>query len=293
MRLGVKAITSRFQKSLNYYVIKVRIMKRTNASNTRFSLHQALFIWLLILTSATACTSDVVGPEPDPCEANPTLDECQTVVDPPVGNRTIDIGAAYPNAGDSRIILINKEGTRFVYWTPSTGSFSSARSISELENGALPLGSVGASATTADGSETYFFDTAGSRFTVYERDTAEFDEEEEFDDDSGAFGDPEIEGVGAALHSTNTNRIFFFNGAGTKYAVWDYQNASWTRVYDFASEFGGGGAPIASVGAGVTVDGLYYLFNRDGTRYTIYAASGKFSSSFPLSELGNGSLSFD
>jgi hypothetical protein len=268
-------------------------MRRINASNTPLTLHRALFIWLLILTSASACTSDVVGPEPDPCDTNPTLDECESIIEPPPVNRTVDIGAAYPNAGDSRIILINKEGTRFVYWTPGTGTFSRSRSIGELENGALPPSTVGASATTADGSETYFFDAAGSRFTVYERDTAEFDEVEEFDDDSGAFGDPEIEDVGAAIHSVNTNRIFLFNTAGTRYAVWDYQNETWTRVYDFASEFGGGGAPVAAVGAAVTIEGLYYLFNRDGTQYTIYSASGKFSSSFPLSELGDGSLSFD
>jgi hypothetical protein len=135
----------------------------------------------------------------------------------------------------------------------------------------------------------------GSRFTIYERDTSEFDEVSAFSDDEGEFGEPDLEDVGAAL-LYRTSRIFFFNKVGTQYAAWNYKDKTWSRVYSFTSEFGGGGAPIASVGGAVYVEGenAYYLFNRNGTRYTIYNDDNRiFSAAFDVTELGNGSLSFD
>jgi hypothetical protein len=209
------------------------------------------------------------------------------------------VGAAYPNAGDSRIILINKAGTRFVYWTPSSGAFSNAEDVGTLENGALPLDDVGAAASTHDEEETYFFGTDGESFTVYERETSEFDEVEVFGDDSGEFGDPEIEDVGAAMQAglslLNPNRIYVFNQAGTRYALWDYENEFWTDDFTFPADFGRGGAPIAAVGAALYLEdeNAYYLFDREGEKYTIYSGGGRFSSAFDTAELGDGTLSFD
>ena len=202
------------------------------------------------------------------------------------------IGAVYPNAGDSRIILVNKAGTRFVYWTPSSGAFSDAEAVSTLENGALPLDDIGATSSTRDGEDTYFFSEDGTAFTVYERETSAFDEVEEFGEDGGEFGDPEIEDVGAAVDASST-QLLFFNRNGTRYGVWNEANEQWDGYFNFPADFFGGGAPISAVGAIVFVDeeNAYYLFDRDGTKYTVFA--GNFSNAFDTTELGDGTLSFD
>lgn len=202
------------------------------------------------------------------------------------------IGAVYPNAGDSRIILVNKAGTRFVYWTPSSGAFSDAEAVSALENGALPLDDIGATSSTRDGEDTYFFSEDGTAFTVYERETSAFDEVEEFGEDGGTFGDPEIEDVGAAVDASST-QLLLFNQNGTRYGVWNEANEQWDGYFNFPADFFGGGAPISAVGAIVFVDeeNAYYLFDRDGTKYTVFA--GNFSNAFDTTELGDGTLSFD
>jgi hypothetical protein len=202
------------------------------------------------------------------------------------------IGAVYPNAGDSRVILINKAGTRFVYWTPGSGVFSDAENVSALENGALPLSDVGASSSTRDGEDTYFFSGDGMTFTVYERETSAFDEVEEFGDDGGEFGDPEIEDVGAAVDASST-QLLIFNRNGTRYGVWNEANEIWDGYFNFPADFFGGGAPISAVGAIVFVDeeNAYYLFDRDGTKYTVF--SGNFSNAFDVTELGDGTLTFE
>jgi hypothetical protein len=202
------------------------------------------------------------------------------------------IGAAYPNAGDSRVILINKAGTRFVYWTPSSGAFSAAQNVSALENGALPLSTVGATASTRDEEETLFFSDDGTEFTVYERETSAFDEVEEFGDDGGEFGDPEIETVGAASDASST-QMFLFNLNGTRYGVWNHEQERWDGFFNFPASFFGGGAPISAVGAIVYIEEerAYYLFDREGTKYTVF--SGNFSDAFDVSELGDGTLSFN
>jgi hypothetical protein len=198
----------------------------------------------------------------------------------------------YPNAGDSRVILINKAGTRFVYWTPGSGVFSDAENVSALENGALPLSDVGASSSMRDGEDTYFFSEDGMTFTVYERETSAFDEIEEFGDDGGEFGDPEIEDVGAAVDASST-QLLIFNRNGTRYGVWNEANEIWDGYFNFPADFFGGGAPISAVGAIVFVDeeNAYYLFDRDGTKYTVF--SGNFSNAFDVTELGDGTLTFE
>ncbi|MEM1270291.1 MAG: Ig-like domain-containing protein [Bacteroidota bacterium] len=208
------------------------------------------------------------------------------------------VGAAYPNAGDSRIILIDAEGERFVYWNPTDGSFSQSRPVRDLENGRLPLGALGATASTPDDSETYFFAPDGTSVTVYERESAAFDEVQQFGEDDSDFGDPEIESVGAAMSSPGTsdaNRIFLFDLTGNQYQSFDTENAEYSQVFNYATDFSGGGSPIPSVGAVAynPTEGVHYLFNRAGTQYTIYDGSrGRFSAAFDLSQLGDGTLTF-
>lgn len=210
----------------------------------------------------------------------------------PSGGSEVAVGAVYPNAADSRIILVNKAGTRFVYWTPSSGAFSDAEAVSALENGALPLDDIGATSSTRDGEDTYFFSEDGTAFTVYERETSAFDEVEEFGEDGGEFGDPEIEDVGAAVDASST-QLLFFNRNGTRYGVWNEANEQWDGYFNFPADFFGGGAPISAVGAIVFVDeeNAYYLFDRDGTKYTVF--SGNFSNAFDVAELGDGTLTFE
>lgn len=211
---------------------------------------------------------------------------------PAPGDGEVAIGAAYPSAADSRILLVNKAGTRTVYWTPSSGAFSDAEPVSALENGALPLDDVGATTSTRDDVETFFFNEDGSEFTVYERDESAFDEVEAFGDDNGEFGDPEIEDVGAAVDVSRT-QLLLFNRNGTRYGMWNVESETWDGYLNFPADFFGGGAPISAVGAIVFVDeeNAYYLFDRDGTKYTVFA--GNFSNAFDVTELGDGTLSFD
>jgi hypothetical protein len=202
------------------------------------------------------------------------------------------VGAVYPNAADSRIILVNRAGTRFVFWTPSNGSFSDSQPVQNLENQALPIADVGAAMSTRDEEETYFFSTDGESFTIYERESSEFDEPDLFGEDQGDFGDPEIEDVGAGT-DVSTVQLVLFNVNGTRYGVWNHSTEAWQGTFNFPADFFGGGAPISAVGAIVFLDeeNAYYLFDRDGTQYAIF--SGNWSNAFPVTELGDGSLSFN
>ncbi len=275
-------------------------MNNVNRFNTpqRFGLGLSLLLAMILVVGPGCSTVDANEPPPMVEPGPPPVPDPTPNPDPPPASK-VAVGAAYQNASDSRVLLINEEGTRFVYWNPANGTFSGGDDIDDLENGQLPLGSVGASASRYDNTETYFFDEEGKQYTIYERATSEFDEVSVFGDDDGEFGDPELEDVGTALvvspvgSSSNPNRIFFFNKLGTHYQVWDYENETWSRVFTFVTEFGGGGAPIASVGAAVYVEAenVFYMFNREGTKYTIY--NGTFSAAFEVTQLGNGSLSFD
>lgn len=202
------------------------------------------------------------------------------------------VGAVYPNAADSRIILVNRAGTRFAYWTPSNGSFSNSQPVQNLENRALPIADVGAAMSTRDDEETYFFSTDGETFTVYERESSEFDEPDAFGEDDGDFGDSDIEDVGAGTH-VSSSQLVLFNQNGTRYGVRNYSTEEWQGTFNFPADFFGGGAPISAVGAIVFLDeeNAYYLFDRDGTQYAIF--SGNWSNAFPVTELGDGSLSFN
>ncbi len=193
------------------------------------------------------------------------------------------VGAAY--AADGRIVLIDPSGTRSSRYNPTTGVFESADDIDELEGG-LPLAEVVAAATV-DGS-TYLFDAMG-RVTIYDRGQGTFSPP---DDLSEVLEDSPLSSVGAAFGLGT--QLFVFNEGGSSYAAYNASTETWSPVYSFATDFGGGGAPIASVGAAATLgDGSIMLFDRSGAEYCIYGGNGTFSDDFDITELGDGSLSFN
>jgi hypothetical protein len=194
------------------------------------------------------------------------------------------VGAAYGRGGDGRAVLIDPTGTRSVLYNPSTGTFDTGDDIDELESG-LPLTEVVAAAHLD--AETYFFDASGNASV--------------FDHAQAVFSTPRpieevLEGlpfasVGAAFGYNNT--LFVFNAAGSSYAAYS-PNGVWSPTYSFVTDFGGGGAPIASVGAGfVQEDNAIVLFNFSGERYSVYAGAGEFSSAFDSGELVNGTRDFN
>ena len=194
------------------------------------------------------------------------------------------VGAAYANKGDARIVLVDATGTRTALYNPSTGTFESPDDIDELEGG-TPLGDVAAAANV--GNMIYMFDQAG-QVTIYDRDQATFSPAEALPD---ALDDVPFNNVGAAFGSGDT--LFIFNAGGTSYAAYNTADETWSQIYDFASEFGNGGAPIANVGAAYSDGNSFVLFDLSGTKYAIYSGSGQFSDDFDLDELGDGNLTFN
>jgi len=193
------------------------------------------------------------------------------------------VGAAY--AGEGRLVLIDPSGTRSSSYNPNTGAFESADDIDELEGG-LPIADVVA-AGTVDG-ETYLFDAMG-QVTVYDRGQGTFSVPDDLDE---VLEDIPVTGVSATFGLGT--QLFVFNEGGTSYAAYDTSSQTWSPVYSFTTDFGGGGAPIASVGAAATLgDGSILLFDRRGAEYCIYGGNGTFSDDFDLSELGDGTLSFN
>lgn len=197
-----------------------------------------------------------------------------------------EIGAAYPNAGDSRINLFNTDGDRFLLFNPSSGAVSGSDGINDVENGSLPLDEVGAAASVFGDEETVFFAADGDTYTKYERDQSDFDPatsfEDEFDDNGY-----DLNGIGAA-YGSNGERIIIFNRNGTQWQEWYTGSDGFTNVFSFPADFGDGSAPISSVGAAFYVEEAneVYLINRQGTEYTIFSANG-FTAAFPVSELGD------
>jgi hypothetical protein len=115
------------------------------------------FLLAATLLVGPGCNSVDANEPPPAVEPPPGEPPPPPSTEPPPASK-VAVGAAYQNAADSRIILVNDEGTRFVYWNPASGTFSDADDIDDLENGQLPVDRVGASASLFDNSETYFFD---------------------------------------------------------------------------------------------------------------------------------------
>ncbi len=201
------------------------------------------------------------------------------------GSASQELGAAYPNAGDSRINFFNTDGDRFLLFNPVTGAVSDADDLNDVENGNIPLDDVGAAASVFGDEETIFFARDGDTYTKYERDTADFDTEASFEeefDDAGY----DLNGVGAA-YGSDGERVVIFNLNGTEWQEWYTGSDGFTNVFSFPADFGDGSAPISSVGAAFFQEetGDVYLINRQGTMYTIFTG-GSFTAAFPISELG-------
>ena len=195
------------------------------------------------------------------------------------------VGAAYPHGGDARIVLIDRTGTRSALFNPSNGLFEGADDIEELEGG-LPLVDVRASAAVGD--DIYLFAHDGS-VTIYDRSQASFSTPEPL---AEVLEDVPFNEIGAAFGAGD--QLFVFNAGGASYAAYDTAAQSWSQIYDFATEFGGGGAPIANVGAAyANAAGGYVLFDLSGASYCIYGNGGQFSDDFDIDELGGGGLSFN
>ncbi|MEM1041725.1 MAG: Ig-like domain-containing protein [Bacteroidota bacterium] len=202
------------------------------------------------------------------------------------GSASQELGAAYPNAGDSRINFFNTDGDRFLLFNPVTGAVSDADDLNDVEDGNLPLGDVGAAASVFGDDETYFFALDGDTYTTYERDKAAFDTESSFEDEFDDFG-YDLSGIGAAYGSDGES-VILFNRNGTEWQEWFTGSDGFSNVFDFPADFGNGSAPISSVGAAFFQEesGDVYLINRQGTMYTIFTGSG-FTAAFPISELGD------
>jgi hypothetical protein len=195
------------------------------------------------------------------------------------------VGAAYPNSGDGRIVLIDPSGTRSLLFNPSTGVFESSDDIDELEGGP-PITEVVAAGRTD--TATYMFDAMG-QVTIYDHAQSTFSAPEPV---AEVLEDIPIAAVGAAFGYNN--QLFVFNQGGTSYAAYNVANDTWSPVYSFLGDFGGGGAPIASVGASYTTsDNSIVLFDVSGTSYCVYSGSGEFSDDFDIEDLGDGTLTFN
>jgi hypothetical protein len=199
------------------------------------------------------------------------------------------IGAAYPNAGDSRLVFFNTAGDRFLLFNPVTGAVTDADDLDDIENGLIPIEDVGAAASVFGEEETYFFSTDGDTFTNYERDVADFDLPASFEEEYDEQG-YDLSSIGAAVEGDffASNSIVIFNQNGTEWQLWQPEEDSFSDVFTFPSQFGGGNAPISAVGAAVFRDDTnqVYLFNREGTQYTIWSGGSSFTAAFDVEELG-------
>ncbi len=200
------------------------------------------------------------------------------------------VGAAYVTSAGT-VNLISLDGARWVNWNPQSGSFSTALDVQSLEGGGLPLSGVGAAGATKDGANTFMFANAGTSYTVFEDNGGQYEDVEIFGA-SDDFAVPELSEVGAICRAAATDRLFFFSRSGTTWQLWDYVNRTWSPEVSFADNFGGGGAPIANVGAAVYVDGIYYLFDTSGKTWATYLGNLEFEGPFDISQLGNGTLNF-
>ncbi len=232
----------------------------------------------LMAATLVACDSSTAAPT---CADDPSQSAC-----PPLQA----VGAAYVTPAGT-VNLISLDGTRWVSWDPGSGTFGPAADVADLETDGLPLASIGAAGTTIAGSETFMVDGLGHSYTAYEYGSGTYRDAESFGP-SDVLGTPTLTNVGAISRAANTPRFFIFDSAGTSWQLWRYGDLAWTDVQSFADDFGGGGAPIANVGAAVYVNGTYYLFNVSGTQWATYLGDFVFEGPFDIADLGDGSLDF-
>ena len=158
-----------------------------------------------------------------------------------------EVGAAYVDPASGRLVLISKTGTRFVYFDVAQGTFTDPRPTTELVPG-LGTALIGAAAFDEGAARLELSDLLGEARTLYDP-AVDVEGVSETWASLGAAGS--FSSVGAVF-SHNSN-LFVFNMGGSEYAAYDRDNSTWSPTFSFAGDFGGGGAPIANVGASVTV----------------------------------------
>ena len=201
-----------------------------------------------------------------------------------------EVGAVFIDPADGRMVLISKTGTRFVHFDVAQGTFTAPRPIAELLPGMTsPL--VGGMTHDATTGLYEFGDLVGAARQLYDPATDTAGNLETWED-LGA-GPSYVPGT-SALFSLGS-QLFMFSPGGSEYTAYDRSSQTWSPTFSFTGDFGGGGAPIPSVGAAAAGDrgrGIY-LFDLSGTRWTIYSNGGNFSPAFTLDELGDGTLTFE
>ncbi len=224
---------------------------------------------------------------------------CDSEVDEPIPEIP-RVGAAYSLPNSSRVVLVSQSADRFAVLDLEDGSFTPPSAVIALQPPGVPFRNGGAE-TSEDGDATYFWDVDGDGYYGYDYST-------------GLPVPPPIRsflvqypgcvlpgGIGAALEigSFRPNRegLYLFSGDGLSYRVWNYSRAQCEGgLVEFASSLGAG-APITSVGAAfyadIPSDIGYYMFDRDGTSFTVYRGGGVFEAARPTTDLGDGTLRFD
>lgn len=201
-----------------------------------------------------------------------------------------EVGAAFFDPADGRMVLISKTGTRFVHFDVAQGTFTAPRPTSELLPGMTnPL--VGGM-THDEATGLYELgDLVGAARQLYDPATDTEGSLETWED-LGA--DPSFVPGTSALFVAGS-QLFVFSAGGSEYAAYNRSTQTWSPTYSFTGDFGGGGAPIANVGASATAPSgrEYYLFDLSGTRWTTYGGNGSFAPAFTLDELGDGTLTFE
>jgi hypothetical protein len=74
-----------------------------------------------------------------------------------------------------------------------------------------------------------------------------------------------------------------------QYGAYYTATEAWSPVFDFVTDFGGGGSPLASVGAAFAIGDQVTLFDLTGEKFSVYSLpTAEFSPVFPIEELGDG-----
>ena len=201
------------------------------------------------------------------------------------------VGAAYFDGGAGDVVLVNLAGTRFCRFDPADGSFSASRPIAELRAG-LPLATVGAIVPNAPGQNatgTFYFDAAGSQVVRFDEVTGVF---QSVQDVATQLPGIPLVGVSAGFPAS-AEVVYFFDGTGEGYAVYNPVTGDWTGRRSFATEFQPSLPPFPAAGAGFKLENDdLVIFELSGLHYCIRSRVGLFSEAYDLGDLGNGGLRF-
>lgn len=179
----------------------------------------------------------------------------------------------------------------------SNAKWSQVFSLSKFGGGGCPINAVGAIVPYPGRNWFIFFEKDTDRYAYYKKDEKEWTsiyKTSEFGKGSLPFNK-----VGAAytFSSQGKDKIMLFDEESSNYvAYFEKPEPTCTRQYNFESDFGGGGAPFANVGAVVPYPGRnwYIIFEKNSGRYTYYNEDKKgWESVFNLNQFGGGGCPFN